>query len=111
MEISEREAHGVSTFLIEGRVDTEGSVDLDLALQAAVADGKYKLILDMARVSYISSAGLRILADILTQNKANGGDLKLASVSRKVLRVLQIIGFTNFFNLYDTVEQAQLAFE
>jgi anti-sigma B factor antagonist len=106
MNIIERDQNGVAVFELEGRIDTQGAVDMDLALQAAASGGKHKMVLDMADVNYISSAGLRTLADLLTQNRENGGDLKLVGLNRKVLRVLRIIGFDKFFSLYDTVEAA-----
>jgi anti-anti-sigma factor len=79
---------------------------MDRVLQAAVTEGKHKMVLDMAQVSYLSSAGLRTLADVVTRNREAGGDLKLVALSRKVLRVLRIIGFDRFFALYDTLEAA-----
>jgi anti-sigma B factor antagonist len=106
MNIIERDRNGVTVFELDGRVDTQGAVDMDLALQAAVSAGKHKMVLDMAQVSYISSAGLRTLADVVTRNREAGGDLKLVALNRKVLRVLRIIGFDRFFTLYDTVEAA-----
>jgi anti-sigma B factor antagonist len=107
MNITEREENGIAVFVLEGRVDSEGAVDLDLALQTAVSEGKYKIILDMSQVRYINSSGLRTLADILTQNKQNGGDLRLVDLNPKVARVFQIIGFDKFFNAYDTLEEAK----
>ena len=106
MNITERDENGVTVFVLEGRIDTQGAVDMDLALQAAVSGGKHKMVLDMAEVRYISSAGLRTMADVLTRNKEEGGDLKLVALNRKVLRVLRIIGFDRFFSIYDTLEQA-----
>ena len=106
MNIIERKENGVTVFEVDGRIDTQGAVDLDLALQAAVSGGKHKMVLDMANVGYISSAGLRTLADVLTKNREGGGDLKLVALHRRVLRVLRIIGFDKFFSLYDTVEAA-----
>jgi anti-sigma B factor antagonist len=106
MNISERNEKGISVFMLNGRIDTQGSVELDKALQAAVAAGKHKMVLDMASVAYISSAGLRTLADILTKNKEAGGDLKLVALDRKVLRVFRIIGFDKFFSIHDTLEAA-----
>lgn len=106
MNITEREEKGVSVFVLEGRIDTQGAVDLDLALQAAVSEGKHKMVLNMADVRYISSAGLRTLADVLTKNREEGGDLKLVALNRKVLRVLRIIGFDKFFSIHDTLEAA-----
>lgn len=110
MNVAERDENGVTVFVLDGRVDTQGSVDLDLALQTAVTGGKYKIVLDMASVVYISSAGLRTLADVVTKNREQGGDLKLVALNRKVLRVLRIIGFDKFFSLYDTVEAAIVDF-
>jgi anti-sigma B factor antagonist len=106
MNIIERNQDGTTVFTLDGRVDTQGAVDLDLALSAAVEGGKTKMVLDMAGVDYISSAGLRTLADIVTKNREAGGDLKLVALNHRVLRVLRIIGFDRFFLLYDTVEEA-----
>jgi anti-anti-sigma factor len=106
MNITERDENGITLFVLEGRIDTQGAVDLDLALQAAVSAGKHKMVLDLAEVSYISSAGLRTLADVITTNRDAGGDLKLVALNRKVLRVLRIIGFDKFFSIYDTSEAA-----
>lgn len=106
MDIIERDQNGVTIFTLEGRVDTQGAVDMDMALNAAVSEGKHKMVLDMAEVNYISSAGLRTLADVVTKNREAGGDLKLVALNRKVLRVLRIIGFDRFFTIYNSVDEA-----
>ena len=110
MNILEREENGVTVFVVDGRVDTQGAVVMDKTLQAAVAQGKYKLVMDMTDVTYISSAALRSLADILTKSKKAGGDLKLVALSSKIMRVFRIIGFDKYFSIYDTVEAAQAAY-
>ena len=110
MNITERDENGVAVYVLDGRADTQGSIDLDLALQAGTAEGKHKMVLDMADLRYVSSSGLRTLADILTQNKEQGGDLKLAALNKKVNRVFQIVGFDKFFSIYDTVESAVAAY-
>jgi len=111
MNISEREHGDVVVYTVEGRVDSEGAMDLDIALQSATAEGKHKIVLEMSGVRYINSAGLRTLADILTQNQKAGGDLKLVSLHPKVQRVFQIIGFERFFDIHETMETALAAFQ
>lgn len=106
MNIHKRDANGVTVFEMDGRVDTQGAVEMDLALQAAVSEGKHRIVLDMAEVNYISSAGLRTLADVLTNTRKDSGDLKLVALNRKALRVLRIVGFDKFFSIYDTLEAA-----
>lgn len=110
MNITEQDQNGVTIFTLDGRVDSEGAVDLDLALQSATSEGKYRLILEMSEVRYINSAGLRALADILTQTQEHAGNLKLVDLNPKVRRVFQIIGFDKFFELYDTIEDAIATF-
>ncbi len=110
MQITSREEGGVIVFELEGRVDSSGASQMDDALQNAIAGGHYKLVLDMSGTSYINSAGLRTLADILTQCQANKGSLKLVAPGPKVERVLKIIGFDRFFKLYATVAAATADF-
>lgn len=110
MQISARDQNSVTVFTLEGRVDSAGATDMDGVLQNAAAEGKHKMVLDMSSVSYINSAGLRTLADILTQNRANGGDLRLVALSPKVERVFKIIGFDKFFETYQSVDAAMTGF-
>lgn len=106
MQISTHEHEGLVVFVLEGRIDSTGARELDDTLQKAIAEGHYKLVLDMADVTYINSAGLRTLADILTQSRAHAGDLRLVSLSVKVERVFKIIGFDKFFEAYASLEDA-----
>jgi anti-sigma B factor antagonist len=106
MDITSRTENGVMIFVLEGRIDSAGANQLDDELQRALADGQYKMVLDMAGVTYINSAGLRTLADVLTQSRAQAGDLRLVALSPKVERVFKIIGFDRFFASYATVNDA-----
>lgn len=110
MNIRESEQNGVTIFVVSGRVDSEGAVDLDLALQTAVSEGKSRIVMDMSDVRYINSAGLRTLADILTQTQAADGNLALVDLNPKVARVFQIIGFDKFFDVFPTVDEALQSF-
>jgi anti-anti-sigma factor len=104
MDITKRAENGITVFVLSGRIDTEGAAEVDAALQEAASSDEHKMVLDMAKVPYICSAGLRTLADVFTKNKRAGGDLKLAAMDEKVARILQTIGFDKFFAVYDTVK-------
>ena len=110
MNITEREQNGIAVFKIDGRVDSDGAVMLEQHLLKATEDGHHKMVLEMADVRYINSAGLRILAEVLTINRENNGELYLVGLSNKVKRVFQIIGFDNFFKLFDDTETALNSF-
>ena len=87
-------------------LDTQAAADVDRALQAAVSQGKHKMVVDMSEVPYISSAGLRVLAAVLVRNREEGGDLKLAALNERVMRVFRIIGFDILMSIHDTPEAA-----
>ena len=106
MQITEVDDFGVTIFTLKGRIDSEGVEDLKTTLRAALMEGKHNLILEMSEVHYINSAGLRVLAEVVTASVDNGGDLRLVGLTDKVRRVFEIIGFVRFFRIYDSVLEA-----
>lgn len=106
MNISSYEELGVTVFTLSGRVDSEGAEQLKKALQDAVAAEQYKLLLVMRDVTYINSSGLRVLADVVTQTQQKGGNVRLVELTERVRRVFEIIGFLQFFPVYDNVIDA-----
>ena len=93
MEITQRVEGDITVFLPDGRIDTLAADEMDQALQAAVAGGSHKIVVDMSEVEYIGSAGLRVLAAVLVKCRDEGGDMKLAALNERVTRVFEIIGF------------------
>ena len=106
MEITQRVEGDITVFLPDGRIDTLAADEMDQALQAAVAGGSHKIVVDMSGVDYISSAGLRSLAAVLVKSRAEGGDMKLAALNKRVTRVFNIIGFDLLMSVHDTPEAA-----
>lgn len=110
MEIAQRVEGDVSVIQPDGRIDTQAAERLDQVLQAAVAEGHSRLVVDMSKVEYISSAGLRSLAAVLVRCRDEGGDMKLAALNERVTRVFKIIGFDLLMSVTDTPEAAIAAF-
>jgi anti-anti-sigma factor len=105
MEITQRVEDGITVVQPDGRIDTEAAEQLDQVLQAALASS-HKIVVDMSKVEYISSAGLRSLAAVLVKCRDEGGDMKLAGLNERVTRVFKIIGFDLLMSVSDTVETA-----
>ncbi len=106
MEITQRVEDGITVVQPDGRIDTLAAEQLDQALQATMAAGDYKIVMDMSKVEYISSAGLRSLAAVLVKCREEGGDMKLAALNERVTRVFKIIGFDILMSVSDTPEAA-----
>lgn len=106
MEITQRVEDGITVVQPDGRIDTEAAEQLDQVLQAALASGSHRIVVDMSKVEYISSAGLRSLAAVLVKCRDEGGDMKLAALNERVARVFKIIGFDLLMSVTDTPESA-----
>ncbi len=100
----------VAVARIIGNVDTVTADGLLNALQGAIADGHSQLVADMSEVGYTSSAGLRSLLGAMKDARRSGGDLRLAAVDPKVMKVLQLSGFTSILRLYPDVEAATASY-
>ena len=106
MSVIERTENGVTVLVPAGRLDTQGAVGLNAALQQAMSEGRYRIVVDMSQVQYINSAGLRTLVDALIRNRRENGDVKLVALDRNVAHVFRTIGFDRLFAIYDTLEAA-----
>lgn len=82
---------------MEGRLDTTTAPTLEEKINALPDDVK-DLVLDMGKVEYVSSAGLRVI--LFAQKKmAKVGGMKLVSVCDAVMEVLEITGFADIFTI------------
>ena len=93
MTINKEKNNETLTLKIEGRLDTTTAPVLEQTIQAE-ADAVKDLILDMEKLNYISSAGLRVL--LATQKKMNKiGTLRLINVCDAVMEVFEMTGFAD----------------
>ena len=79
-------------------------------LHELIESGKLKVVVDLSAVSWINSSGLGILIGALTTIRNAGGELKIASVTDRIQRLLQITKLDKVFDIYDTVESAVAVF-
>jgi anti-sigma B factor antagonist len=87
---------------VQGRVDSATSPQLSESLQALMDSGRYRIILDLSGLEFISSAGLRVLINTQkTCKRYNRGEVSLASVPKNIYAALDLAGFTSLFNLFD----------
>ena len=91
----EKKFSDVNTIVLSGRLDTVTAPQLEAELEKILSDSD-ALVLDMANLEYISSAGLRV---ILKAQKAMNtkGTMKLIHVGESIMEVFDITGFSDFF--------------
>jgi anti-sigma B factor antagonist len=102
MNLKIRHVGGVTVLDLSGRITLgEGSIGLRDAIRDALAAGSKKILLNVADVNYIDSAGLGELVGAYTSVKNAGGDLKLMNLSKKVKDLLVI---TKLLTIFDVEE-------
>jgi anti-sigma B factor antagonist len=107
MEMNERESGGVTILDLSGRI-TQGGGDLVLKdkLQSLVQQGRKNVLLNLADVSYIDSAGLGALVSAHTTLTREGGRVKLANVTKRLQDLLSITKLHLVFDTFDSEEAA-----
>lgn len=83
------------TVMLEGRLDTMTAPDLDKELNeqyGSITD----LVLDLGKLEYISSAGLRV---VLSAHKAMKGKLVVKNVNEDIMEVFDMTGFSDILTI------------
>jgi anti-anti-sigma factor len=101
-----RSAPGTAVVAIEGSIDPRNLSSLASALDSVSGRGYRTLIFDLQGIRYINSAGLAYLVNLSDHLEARGGGMLLANPQAKVKLVLEMMGLTEFFKLYKTVDSA-----
>ena len=102
MELTTQEFKHCDLITIKGRVDSSTAPQLAQALEAANEGGKYKLVVDMSALEYMSSAGFRaLLAAQRNSKKYNRGEVVLVDVPDRIREALELAGFTELFKTFD----------
>ena len=105
MEISDKVCGPVTVLCPSGRIDAAHSEAFQGHLVAAVAKPGAQVVVDMTRVSYISSVGLRALMVAAKQTKAQGGKLAVAGLQPVVQEIFEISRFNFVVKIFATVRE------
>ncbi|HEY4691650.1 MAG TPA: STAS domain-containing protein [Anaerolineae bacterium] len=106
MYISSRELKRVNVVSVSGRVDSAAAPDLEKSLQSLIESRRNQIVVELADVDYMSSAGLRALVSALKAAKKGGGDLVIARPSSRVREVIDLAGLTSVFTMHDDTLEA-----
>lgn len=97
LNISKKESGSELTIILEGRLDTTTAPLLENELKEVI-EGKTSLVMDFAKLEYISSAGLRVL--LSTQKIMNKqGAMKIINVCPAVLDIFEVTGFSDILTI------------
>jgi anti-sigma B factor antagonist len=109
MDLKIRQAGDVTILDVSGKITLgEGNVTLRQGITDALTGGSKKLLLNLADVSYVDSAGLGEIVGSYTTVKNAGGELKLINLTKKIKDLLVITKLVTVLDVQDD-EAAGLA--
>jgi anti-anti-sigma factor len=90
---------------VVGRIDTVSAPDFQRKMEDLIQQGERRIVVDLERLEYISSAGLRCVLVAAQKARQQGGMLCCCSPQGMVCKVLEISGFKTIIPIVDSIEQ------
>lgn len=110
MKISAKQLARALVVTSVGSLDALTAPQLADFLRAQVEGGQARLVLNLGETDFMSSAGLRVILEILKRCRRQGGDLRLAAVRPGVAKTLEMAGFARLLQVYPTLDEAEASF-
>ena len=99
------EVAGCLVLYLTGYIDTYNSNYFQKRVSKTIESGFTRLIFHCAGLNYVSSTGIGSFTSFLKAVKPRGGDLVLLEIQPKVYEVFQLLGFSQFFNIKENLEE------
>ena len=97
------EQEGVCVISLEGFLDAHTAPQFEELVQSELQGGQYRILVDCATLTYISSAGLGVFMSFVEEIRDQKGDIKICGLVPKVRHTFEILGFQDIFDLLDDV--------
>ena len=106
MELRCEKVRDVQVVHVKGRIDGITADEFGQDIGKIIEDGDCNLLLDLAAVPYINSAGLRMVLAAAKSAKKHGGRCDLSGLSDEVRNIFELAGFTRILRIHSTVDDA-----
>ncbi len=101
----------VSTVRVDGIVDTITSKEVERAIEGLIGRDQHRIVMDLAGVDYISSAGWGVFISHLKEAREHSGDLRLSGMIPNVREIFELLEFDTILNSFESASQATRSFE
>jgi len=97
----------ISVVRVDGVIDTMTATELEKVMNSLLERNKYKIIVDLGGVDYISSAGWGIFISNIREIRQHAGDIKLARMIPNVYEIFELLEFDSILRAFDSLEKAK----
>jgi anti-sigma B factor antagonist len=107
MEIKTTQLKRTDVVDVDGRIDSFTAPNLEEVLTGLTTMGRYKIVIDMSDVDFMSSKGWWVLIETQKACKRyNRGEVVLVGVQDRIRESLDLVGMGSYFKLYDDITAA-----
>lgn len=106
VSIQNEQVGTVEVLTLVGFMDMREVPKFEQALDHLIKSGHSRIVLDLSRLDYISSAGLGTIIGSIREVRRQGGDIKVGGYSASVFDILKTFGFTEVFETYSSRKEA-----
>jgi len=111
MQITERQVGDVMILDLKGKITLgEGDELLKDKVNSIVSQGRRKIVLNLAEVPYLDSAGLGEVVRAYTTVSRQGGSLKLLNLTKRITDLLSITKLLTVFDTFESEDEAVRSF-
>lgn len=100
----------LSIIRVDGIVDTITASELEGVIEGLLEQQRYRILVDLGGVEYISSAGWGIFVSKIQEIRDNEGDIKLVNMVPNVYEIYELLEFEHIIKAFDTLDQGKKAF-
>jgi anti-sigma B factor antagonist len=100
----------LSIIRVDGIVDTITASELESVIEGLLEQRRYRILVDLGGVEYISSAGWGIFVSKIQEIRDNEGDIKLVNMVPNVYEIYELLEFEHIIKAFETLEQGKKAF-
>ncbi|NGX61804.1 MAG: putative anti-sigma factor antagonist BtrV [Chlamydiae bacterium] len=106
MEAEVEEKGDVVVVRVKGRLDAASSPQLEKKIFSIIDAGHFKLVLNLAGVEYLSSAGMRLMLAVSKKLKHLEGKVVACGLNDEVMEMIKMAGFHQVLELYPSEEES-----
>ena len=107
MQIEERVVNDVTILDLKGKITLgEGDEALKDKINSLILQNRKRILLNLAEVPYIDSAGLGEIVRTYTTVSRQGGQLKLVNLTKRITDLLSITKLLTVFETFDSEPEA-----
>jgi anti-sigma B factor antagonist len=106
----EQEHGDITRLAVQGQLTAEVEAQMLARNEELMGRGRTRVVLDLAAVEFIDSAGIGALVSLFKRARLVQGDVKIAGLKGQPREIFRLLRFDRAFELYDTPERALEAF-